>query len=58
MIVSQLLAAGRRLISDDKGVTALEYGVIAAAIVIALSLILPGVGAALTATFTAITAAL
>ncbi len=43
---------------DKKGVTALEYGVIAAAIVIMLTVAVPPAAAALQGTWAAITAAL
>ena len=58
MSMSQMISTVRGLVADKKGVTALEYGVIAAAIVIAIVTVLPGMGAALVATFTAVTAAL
>lgn len=44
--------------ADDKGVTALEYGVIAALIVVMLTVALPPLAAALSGTFGTITAAL
>ena len=58
MSMSQMISMARGLVADKKGVTALEYGVIAAAIVIAIVAVLPGMGAALATTFTAVTAAL
>ena len=58
MMISQLIASTRRLISDEKGVTALEYGVIAAAIVTVLVAVMPGVSGGLTSTFNGIAGAL
>jgi pilus assembly protein Flp/PilA len=42
----------RRLINDRKGVTALEYGVIAAAIIVAIATVVGTLGTTLSTTFT------
>lgn len=48
----------KQLKTDEKGVTALEYGVIAALIVVMLTVAIPPLAAALSGTFGTITAAL
>lgn len=53
--VSSRLAALKR---DERGVTALEYGVIAAFIIVAIIAVLPGISTALTSAFTSISTAL
>ncbi|MGK7864846.1 Flp family type IVb pilin [Falsiroseomonas sp. E2-1-a4] len=58
MWISQLLAARDRLVSDEKGVTALEYGLIAATTVVAIIAALAVIGPALTGIFTEIGTAL
>ena len=45
-------------LADESGATAIEYGLIAALISIAIVSILPSVGSKLTATFTSIDSAL
>jgi pilus assembly protein Flp/PilA len=47
-----------RLINDRKGVTALEYGVIAAAIIVAIATVVGTLGTTLSTTFTNISTAL
>ena len=42
----------RQLINDRKGVTALEYGVIAAAIIVAIATVVGTLGTTLSTTFT------
>jgi pilus assembly protein Flp/PilA len=42
----------RRLINDRKGVTALEYGVIAAAMIVAIATVVGTLGTTLSTTFT------
>lgn len=56
--MSHLIAQGRALLKDRKGVTALEYGLIAAFISVVLIAVVPGMAAALRTTFTNITTAL
>jgi pilus assembly protein Flp/PilA len=47
-----------RLITDRKGVTALEYGVIAAAIIVAIATVVGSLGTTLSTTFTTIASAI
>lgn len=56
--IKHVCASASSTCQDKKGVTALEYGVIAAAIVVALSVVVPPAAAALSTTWTTITAAL
>ena len=58
MSVSKMLAATRRLVSDAKGVTAVEYGVLGALIIVACIAIITTLGTNLKATFTTIGSAL
>jgi pilus assembly protein Flp/PilA len=46
------------LVADRRGVTAMEYGVIAAAVIVAIATVLATVGTNLTAKFNAIASAL
>ncbi|WP_337876690.1 Flp family type IVb pilin [Elioraea sp.] len=54
-VLGSRLAALR---SEEKGVTAIEYGVIAAVIIVALVAVLEGVAGGLTAAFTDVATAL
>jgi pilus assembly protein Flp/PilA len=54
-VLGSRLAALR---SEEKGVTAIEYGVIAAVIIVALVGVLAGVAGGLTTAFTAVATAL
>jgi Flp pilus assembly pilin Flp len=56
--MTRLLADFRALVGDRKGVTALEYGLIAAAAATVLIVAVPGVFNALAGTFTRIATAL
>lgn len=58
MSFSNILAATRRLVTDDKGVTAVEYGVLGALIIVVCIGVITTLGTSLQGTFTAITAAL
>ena len=58
MSVSKMLAATRRLASDAKGVTAVEYGVLGALIIVACILVITTLGTNLKTTFTTIGSAL
>lgn len=49
-----MFALLKRLASDRKGVTALEYGVLAAGIVVAVAAVATTIGASLTGEFTTI----
>lgn len=48
----------KRFFRDENGATAIEYGLIAAGISVAIVIIVPQVGSSLNATFTAINTAL
>ena len=54
MSVSKMLAATRRLVSDAKGVTAVEYGVLGALIIVVCITAIGLVGTRLSATFNTI----
>ena len=58
MALAKILCASRRLVSDDKGVTAVEYGVLGALIIVACITIIGTIGTNLSATFTTISSAL
>jgi pilus assembly protein Flp/PilA len=57
-MLAYLLPLLGRLRSNDRGVTAMEYGVIAAGIVITISTILPTLGGQLKTLFTSIGSAI
>lgn len=50
--MDSLLSAVRNFTRDEEGITAIEYGLIAAVIVVALTTVLKDVGTALTTVFT------
>jgi len=54
MIVARL----RKLAKNEEGVTAMEYGLIAAATVVAIAALMPGIGTALQNIFSTISNAL
>lgn len=58
MIISKLNALGRRFASDEQGVTAVEYGVIGALIIVVCIAGITLVGTSLAAVFGNIAAAL
>jgi len=58
MTMTKLITAARRLVSDDKGVTALEYGLIAASIAVVIIVSVQLLGTSISTTFTNIAAAL
>jgi pilus assembly protein Flp/PilA len=58
MSITELLAFIKQIRTNGKGVTAMEYGVIAAAVIIAISAIMTTVGKKLTNTFSNINTAL
>ena len=58
MALAKMLCASRRLVSDDKGVTAVEYGVLGALIIVACITIIGTIGTNLSATFATISSAL
>ncbi len=49
-----LSTAVRRFLADDRGVTAIEYGLIAAATGLALAAVMPTIKTNLTTTYTAV----
>ena len=58
MSFANIVAATRRLVSDDKGVTAVEYGVLGALIIVVCIGVITTLGTSLRGTFTSISAAL
>ena len=58
MTFLKIASAMRALASDQKGVTAIEYGVIASAIVVAIIATVGTVGTHLTTTFATVSSAL
>lgn len=58
MSFSNILAATRRLVTDDKGVTAVEYGVLGALIIVVCIGVITLLGTTLQGVFTTITGAL
>ncbi|MBY0240195.1 MAG: Flp family type IVb pilin [Burkholderiaceae bacterium] len=52
--MDSLLSAVRNFTRDEEGITAIEYGLIAAVIVVAITTVLDDVGNALKAVFTSI----
>jgi pilus assembly protein Flp/PilA len=48
----------RRFLHDESGATAIEYGLIAAGISVAIIVVVKGLGSRLTATFTTVKSAL
>jgi len=57
-MIKNFIARIRKFGKDEEGVTAMEYGLIAAATVVAISVILPGVGSKLSNIFASISVAL
>ena len=58
LVMRHVWNATRRLLREEEGVTAIEYGLIAALIAVAIIVSVDAVGAALTTTFEAISTAL
>ncbi|MDB5316888.1 MAG: Flp/Fap pilin component [Rhodospirillales bacterium] len=58
MSISKILAATRRLVSDDKGVTAVEYGVLAALIIVVCIGAITTLGTTLSGRFANVTSSL
>ena len=58
MALAKILRVTRRLVSDDKGVTAVEYGVLGALIIIFCIGAITSVGTNVSGTFTSISSAL
>jgi pilus assembly protein Flp/PilA len=57
-MIQRIIARLRELVEDDEGVTAMEYGLIAAATVVAIAALMPGIGTALSTIFSTISNAL
>lgn len=57
-MIKSIIARIRKLTKSEEGVTAMEYGLIAAATVVAIATIMPGIGTKLTAVFSSISSAL
>ena len=57
-MIYRLLARLRKLRHAEDGVTAMEYGLIAAATVVAIATLLPGIGTKLSEIFSSVSAAL
>lgn len=58
MNITELLALIKQIRSNEKGVTAMEYGVIAAAIIVAITTILTTIGGNLGTKFSRVSNAL
>ena len=58
MNITELLALIKQIRSNDKGVTAMEYGVIAAAVIIAISAVVGTIGTNLGLKFSRISTSL
>lgn len=57
-MIRNLLSRLRRLTKSEEGVTAMEYGLIAAATVVAIATLIPGIGTKLSSIFSGVSAAL
>lgn len=57
-MLKTLLIRLRRLTKSEDGVTAMEYGLIAAATVVAIATLLPGIGTQLSSIFSGVSSAL
>jgi len=57
-MMQKIVARIRKLAKNEEGVTAMEYGLIAAATVVAISVLLPGIGTKLSTIFSHISNAL
>lgn len=57
-MITRLLARLRKLAGAEDGVTAMEYGLIAAATVVAIATLLPGIGTKLSEIFSGVSSAL
>jgi len=57
-MLKSLILRLRRLGKSDDGVTAMEYGLIAAATVVAIATLLPGIGTKLSSIFSGVSRAL
>ena len=57
-MLRNLVRRARRLLRNQDGVTAMEYGLIAAATVVAISVFMPGIGSRLSDIFSGVSSAL
>jgi pilus assembly protein Flp/PilA len=57
-MLQMIIARLRKLAKNEEGVTAMEYGLIAAATVVAIAALMPGIGTALSTIFSTISHAL
>ena len=57
-MITQVMAKLRQLMRREDGVTAMEYGLIAAATVVAIATIMPGIGTKLSSIFSGVSSAL
>ena len=57
-MLQTIIARLRKLVKNEEGVTAMEYGLIAAATVVAIAALMPGIGTALSTIFSTISTAL
>jgi pilus assembly protein Flp/PilA len=57
-MLQMIIARLRKLAKNEEGVTAMEYGLIAAATVVAIATLMPGIGTVLSSIFSTISVAL
>ena len=57
-MITKFIARLRRLTRSEDGVTAMEYGLIAAATVVAIATLMPGIGTKLSEIFSGVSSAL
>jgi pilus assembly protein Flp/PilA len=57
-MIKSLIVKVRGLVKSEDGVTAMEYGLIAAATVVAIATLLPGIGTKLSSIFSGVSRAL
>lgn len=57
-MIKSMIARIRKLTKSEEGVTAMEYGLIAAATVVAIATLLPGIGTKLSQIFSGVSSAL
>jgi pilus assembly protein Flp/PilA len=57
-MMKAIIARLRKFRKNEEGVTAMEYGLIAAATVVAIATLLPGIGSRLSAIFSGVSSAL
>ena len=57
-MITRLVLRLRKLVRAEDGVTAMEYGLIAAATVVAIATLMPGIGTQLSSIFSGVSSAL